>query len=309
METRRLKLEGPSVRGRKVNGPLLREILALVIDGSQKALRLRTQGRSAARGTLPTWIAAATEFMLQIEEGSTILEIELPTLFEAAPEDFRQSQLFPEIDPGIPAVDYLISSIQAALRADTAAPIYDVPFLKFLGRLDNIFHHGVTTIEFQGGDREPQPLLLIDQSSVAKFHQLESRIPRPQHVNVAGNLDTIRYTDRTFVLALSEDQRIRGIAEHCDNLQDYWGKEVLTSGTAHFTVNGLVQRIEADSIRLASSRDLSLFSVTPEPLSRSIAGHELRRPQGLRSGLNAVFGKWPGEESDEEITESLNSLS
>jgi hypothetical protein len=78
METRRLKLEGPNLRGRKVNGPLLREILALVIDGSQKALRLRTQGRSAARGTPPTWIAAATEFMLQIEKGSTILEIESP---------------------------------------------------------------------------------------------------------------------------------------------------------------------------------------------------------------------------------------
>jgi hypothetical protein len=32
-------------------------------------------------------------------------------------------------------------------------------------------------------------------------------------------------------------------------------------------------------------------------------------PQGPRSGINAIFGRWPGDESDEEIMEALERLS
>jgi uncharacterized protein (DUF433 family) len=35
----------------------------------------------------------------------------------------------------------------------------------------------------------------------------------------------------------------------------------------------------------------------------------LRQPQGSRSGVNAVIGRWPGEESDEEIAAALRELS
>jgi hypothetical protein len=309
MLTRQLRLVGPSVFGTKVNGPLLREILIILIDGSQRALRIRTQGRSTARGVLPDWIAAATEFSVEIREGSTVLEIESPSLFEAAPEDFRQAQLFPEIDPTRAAVDYLADSIEAALRDDSRTALYDASFLKFLAKLEGVFNHGVTEVEFRRLDGIPESVLQIQRSSVSQFRQLESRIPRPQRVNVAGKLDTIRHSDRTFVLALSGDQQIRGIAEHCEDLQNLWGKSVLVSGTAHFTVGGCVQRIEADALRLASDRDFSLFSEAPRPVNSPIEPSDLRRIQGPRSGLNAIFGKWPGQESDEKVGEVLDALS
>jgi hypothetical protein len=35
----------------------------------------------------------------------------------------------------------------------------------------------------------------------------------------------------------------------------------------------------------------------------------LDRPQGPDSGLNAVMGKWPGDETDEEILALLEKLS
>jgi hypothetical protein len=35
----------------------------------------------------------------------------------------------------------------------------------------------------------------------------------------------------------------------------------------------------------------------------------LHRPQGPDSGLNAVMGKWPGDETDEEILALLEELS
>jgi hypothetical protein len=35
----------------------------------------------------------------------------------------------------------------------------------------------------------------------------------------------------------------------------------------------------------------------------------LDRPQGPDSGLNAVMGKWPGDETDEEVLAMLEELS
>ena len=309
MLTRRLRLEGPGLSGTWVNGPLLREVLTILIDGSQRALRIRTQGRSTARGALPDWIASATEFSVQIQEGSTVFEIESPSLLDAAPNEFRQDQLFPEIDPTRPAIDYLVDSLEAALREDNRTALYDGPFLKFLSRLEGIFDHGVSNVEFSRVDRQPGTVLQIRSPSISQLRRLESRIPPPQRVNVAGKLDTIRHSDRTFSLSLGGDHQIRGIAEHCEDLQAFWGKDVFVSGTAHFTVSGSVQRIDADSLRLASERDLSLFASEPVPVTRPLEAHELRRPQGPRSGLNAIFGKWPGEESDDEIADVLRALS
>jgi hypothetical protein len=35
----------------------------------------------------------------------------------------------------------------------------------------------------------------------------------------------------------------------------------------------------------------------------------LRKPQGTKSGINAIIGKWPGDETEEEITAILEELS
>jgi hypothetical protein len=48
-------------------------------------------------------------------------------------------------------------------------------------------------------------------------------------------------------------------------------------------------------------------------LSRPIVGDFdpaiLHQPQGPDSGINAIIGKWPGDESDEEILALLEELS
>ena len=54
--------------------------------------------------------------------------------------------------------------------------------------------------------------------------------------------------------------------------------------------------------------------VEAEPLPRSgILGRfdysVLHQPQEPDSGMNAIFGKWPGDESDEEILALLEEMS
>ena len=45
------------------------------------------------------------------------------------------------------------------------------------------------------------------------------------------------------------------------------------------------------------------------PLSRTLDLEALRQPQMADSGVNAVFGRWPGDETDEEIFDALRELS
>lgn len=45
------------------------------------------------------------------------------------------------------------------------------------------------------------------------------------------------------------------------------------------------------------------------PLVRKLDLKALHQPQGPTTGINAIIGKWPGDESDEEILAYLEELS
>lgn len=313
MSKRRVRLTGPGAKGVIVNASLLRDLLTLIIDGSQRALRMRTQGRSTARGTLPRWISAASNMEVQILEGSTVLEIDAPTLLEADPEEFRQRDLFPEIDPELTGVDYLSQSLGAATggRGENA-DLYDKPLLEMFRQFNHVFQHGITSVSIEGRTHHRLNAVRIRQPSLLRIAELELKIPAPQEVVLAGQLDTIRHSDRTFALVSpSTSERIRGIAEseQRDRLQSLWGTKVVVAGVAHFTSEGKVLRLEARSIREAVERDLLKWDVIPEPLEVVPTTSDIRVGQGPRTGLNAIIGRWPGDEPNETIDEALENLS
>lgn len=311
MVKRRVRLEGPGARGIVVNAALLRDLLALILDGSQRALRIRTQGRSTARGTLPRWIAAATQMDVRIVEGSTVLEIDAPTLLEADPEEFGQRDLFPEVDPQLTGLDYLSDSLDAAAEADERG-LYDKPLLELFLDFNRVFEHGIESVSIEGRRHDAPTSVRLKQEDLARFAELETKIPAPQEVNVAGKLDSIRHSDRTFTLLLPHShESIKGIADpaQLERLQGLWGKAVLVSGVAHFAADDRILRIEATSLKDASDRDIELWAFSPKPLGARIAPGDLRVLQGPRTGLNAIIGQWPGEEADEEIERVLEQLS
>jgi hypothetical protein len=313
MPKRRITLAGPGAKGVVVNAALLRDLLGLIIDGSQRALRMRTQGRSTARGTIPRWIAAASDMDVRILEGSTVLEIDVPTLVDADPEEFRQRNLFPEVDPELTGIDYLSESLGAATDASgDKGDLYDKPLLELFRQFDEVFDHGITSFSIEGRQHHRPTTLKLDPQKLARVRELEKRIPLPQEVVLAGHLDTIRHSDWTFTLVSpSASERVKGIAETDAKhmLQTLWGSNVVISGVAHFTPEGKVLRVEASAIRPAAERDLQLWAVTPEPLSRPTPLSTIRMSQGPRTGLNALIGQWPGDESDSVIDTALEQLS
>lgn len=311
MPRRKIELEGPGVEGRRINAALLRDVLTILIDGSQKAVRLRTQGRSTARGPSPAWISASSEFVVEVQEGSTVLEIEAPTLLSADPEAFTQRDLFPDVDPDRTSFDYFVESLSSVVHGGKEPPLVDPPMIHLLSRVNSLFEQGVKGILFTAASDVGPRVLEVRKGDVAQLRSLEKQIPPPEYVRVAGKLDIIRHSDGTFYLALPSGEKVRGIAQGKDleALQHLWGKQVVAAGTAYFSPDGDLLRIEADLIGAASATDTKLWSIVPEPASSPGKKSALRIPQGPRSGLNAIFGKWPGEEDDDALRVALEEAS
>jgi hypothetical protein len=286
--------------------------LKLIVDGSQRAIRMRAEGRSAVRGTLPSWIVRSTAFDVELQPGSTLLAVHTPTLGDADPDQFRQANLFGGLNPDLTAIDYLSASLVGALSGSSDAWAFDRSMLTALRRdLKGLFEEGIATVGFPsapGGNKAVE----VSPLDLPRLSMLERQIPPEQVVRVAGKLDTIRHSDSTFAVFVGDsEEALRGVAERdlAEHLQGLWGKAVVITGTAHFTPEGTLQLIEAESIVPASTKDMELWGIRPQSLNGIEGPASLRLPQGPRTGVNAIFGQWPGDETDEEVDAAVDALS
>lgn len=134
--------------------------------------------------------------------------------------------------------------------------------------------------------------------------------PPPQRARVGGRLDSVCQSDRTFTLVLATGETLPGIAVGVEprDLGPYLGNDVIVTGTAVFRHSGAVHKIEADGVEAADGSN-TLWSRMPVPVFGELDRRTLRRPQGSRSGLSAIIGRWPGDESEEEIAGILQEIS
>jgi hypothetical protein len=188
---------------------------------------------------------------------------------------------------------------------------YDTGLLNELeDGLRRVFGHAVDHMEINDGASTSKPIIL-KPDSVEHVRSLRLQTPEPRRVRVAGRLDTLRHSDRRFKLVLSDGMTVTGIAEEVDDrhLSGLWGQPAVVSGLAVFRPAGTLLRVEADHVTRASDADPEIWSELPEPLDGELDARALRKPQGPRSGVNAIFGKWPGDETDAEIDAVLEEIS
>ena len=300
-----LFLGGPSARGID-HAPLLRDLLDLLVDGCQQATRLHVDGRSTAPGMVPSWLESAAAFDVTAIHGHTI-ELAAPPLADVGGKDLQRHPLFSALPPGKSSLDLLEDSLEDALEGRADSDRYDPPLMATLEGFGRLARHGVEEIQVINGRT-----LRIDRCGIEAIRSLRSRTPQDRRVMVAGKLETIRHSDRAFTLVLPSGEALRGIAtEPIDpsELASLFGKSALVSGYARFRPSGAPLRIEAELIAPASASDVTVFSAAPTPLLQALDARDLRRPQDSRSGVAAIFGKWPGAETDEEVLAALAELS
>jgi len=301
-------LYGAGVAPDRVSAHVFRDLLDVFLEGAERALRFRMEGRSTAKGAPPHWLRSASDFSLVRRadlEASAAL-IEACPLIETMSERFKQGDMFVDLDPRQSPLELFEAALEDALLGNEDSDRFDLGLLRTIERFDNLFSNEIGGVEIINGRT-----IRIDRAAIARVRQISAKAYSAQRVRIAGRLETIRYSDCRFTLVLLDGTTLQGTALELghDALQNHFGRTVVVTGKAVFRASGKPLRIEAESIEIASERDAVIWSSAPKPLLAPHPGRQLREEQRGKMGFGALLGQWPGDESDEELKAAMEAPS
>jgi hypothetical protein len=289
-------------------GSVLRRMKILAVDSVGMGFR----GSSRSRGRRPGWMRRASDVrFVDVSSGpddTTLLHFTAPRFGEVAEAVYRQGQLFgtlpSENDTAFDVMGDMVTDVAKRLRDSDR---FDVGVLQRLESFkEPVFHHGVDEIALLGGRLPDARPPTIDPALADIATSLYQETPAPVRARVAGHLDMIRASDKVFSLILRDGQKVRGIwlGASVGPLRHYLDQDVVVNGMVTYRPSGSVLRIDAEAIDAATHAD-RLFSKLPPPAALTLRRPNLLHPQTASTGMKAVFGKWPGDETDEEVLRTL----
>jgi hypothetical protein len=276
----------------------------------QPCVRMALTGRSAQVGQPPKWLQAAWDVRatgFSHRDLDMVIHLSVPKLGEAAPKVFEQQTLWDEaVKPDETALELMGKLVQDVREQVSNSDSYDAPMLSRLNGWNGLLESKIRTIILPtAGMRYPNSIL--DQSVMAGARALGSRIPMERQVRVVGRIDMVRYSTRSMGLRLDSGDEVRCaiVNEEINELKDYVNKEVTILGKAIYRPSGSVLRLDVEQI-LETTVGREQFSQVP--LSLNAKPRSERRAQTVKTGVAAVFGAWPGEETDDELLAALTEL-
>ncbi|HEY1683170.1 MAG TPA: hypothetical protein VGG19_00275 [Tepidisphaeraceae bacterium] len=289
-------------------GSVLRRMKSLAIDSVGMGFR----GSSRIRGRRPDWMRQASDVrFVGISAGtndSTLLHFNAPRFGDVADEVYTQGQLFgglpSESDTAFDVMGDIVTDI-AKHRRDSDR--FDIGVLQHLERFkEPVFHHGVDDISIMGGRLSAEHPPRINSALTDIATSLYQETPVPVRARVMGHLDMIRASDKVFSLILNNGTKVRGIwlGATVAPLRQHLDQDVIINGMVTYRPSGGVLRIDAETVDTAASAD-RLFSKLPAPSGLTLRRTHLLQPQSASLGMKAVFGQWPGDETDEEVLRTL----
>lgn len=272
------------------------------------ALRNRSSLRNG-----PKWLAKAGDirFVDHGGNGTSVLYFEAPTLKEAAQELYEQGEFWPSRPDGDDTGFDLLGDVLADVTAtNDDSDHFDPALLKRLLRFARFFKGPFQEIDLTSRRYDAHHPARITAATLETVRAFLGETPAPRRVRLVGRLDMIRVSTQTFAVRLDTGEDIPGVLADgtIDQAKTLLDRRVLILGKAIFRASGRVLRINADSIMLGEGEP-SLWSRVPKAGAFSLDSDKLRKPQGPRSGMAAILGKWPGNETEEELQASLERLS
>jgi hypothetical protein len=241
-----------------------------------------------------------------------VLHYELPTFGEAGPELYRQPELFPNRLPApewtaFDALAWVLEHANAGI-ADSAR--YDRALLHSLGAFRSVLNTELTEVSFV--DRRPNvaALAVLNRATTETARRLSYETPASRSVRVAGRLDMLRVSTQSFALELDDGGEVGGVLADGDvgTLSELLNCRVLVHGKAVYRPSGALLRLDADLV-VDGANEASIWSRVPAPLDRGGSANRYRKLQTSSTGVNAFFGSWPGDETDEELLAALHDMS
>jgi hypothetical protein len=293
------------------NGKIDFQRLVFIAQGLRKisegALQIRLRGVSLTTGRKKVSLEDALKISLTgIKKGSTILNLESvqfsKTLGSFQTDLFRQEaqRQLPEQTP----LSLFIKTFQDAMSVNIKDhEMLDKPLLKELKQFKKAFldRNEVFIISNQGSMTE----LELKCEDFKKIKTLEEDIPDSKPIILNGVVEELIYS-KLKVRILTREGIVDGFLSDdldSENIAKWWGKEITITGTAHYKPGGK-SVIEIQRIFEPSVGDV-YFSKKPK--SETV---EQQIERQLREGKKAnplpdIVGKWPGDETLEELLDML----
>lgn len=287
--------------------------LAEIPVAVQQSISMALRNRSSTPGRHPQWLDRASDIRFVDHEGNgeVTLYFEAPTLGEAAHEVYQQSELWPsrpdENDTGFDLLGDVLTDMSAN-NADSDH--FDTTLLRRLLRFKRVFLGPYNEIDITSRRFKKQNPARMSSSTLETAEGLLGCTPAASRVRIVGTLDMIRVSTQSFGLRLDGGEEVRGVLPDgtIEEVKQLLNRRVLLLGKAVYRASGRLLRVDAESVTLGENEP-ALWSKMPQPGSSRIDPSRLRKPQGPRSGMAAIMGRWPGDESDDDITAALEKLS
>lgn len=278
---------------------------------------MRFRHASRIKGRRPDWLRDIADLNpLDIQDAgdnAKIVVLQAPRLGVAAAEVYRDRGLFDTFPrESETAIDILTQTVSVIAARNAASEWYDTDLLRRVESFDTVFkRQGVSTVgigTFEGPSASLLPSATIDETTVDAAESLHRQSPKSRRVRLAGKLDMLRNSDRAFDLLLEDGSRVRGIWEDdIGAIKDLFQKEVVVDALAVFRPSGSLLRIEAGGMEEAGSGD-AFFSKLPKPLPARFNLRDSHQAQAANTGLAAIYGRWPGDETEEELLSALKAI-
>jgi hypothetical protein len=238
-------------------------------------------------------------------DGNTILTFDADN-FQNIPVQldlFKEKQALNTLTP----MALVIKTFNAALSEEEDKNLLDEPLLDELLKFKKFFHTDTEKVLLS--NRSTIPEIEFSRKEIDRIESLFKIIPQPEKTVVAGMIDEMKFSKEQVVLTTSDNKKIVVIVSKklFDELKNYFGKEIAISGMAHFKPGGQLSFVKMESFG-EPGKAAKILSRKPDKMTmqQQIA---LQLREGKKPNpIDEIFGKWPGNETDEEFDRMLKDL-
>ncbi len=230
---------------------------------------------------------------------------------EAAPELYEQQEFWPtRPDPGNTGLDLLGDVVRDVAARNEDSDRFDKGLLGYLAGFKNVLDGDFREIRLGMHRQVSAAPAVISPQVILTAQEFRAATPLPQRVRVVGTLDMVRASTQSFALHLDDGQEVRGVlvSGSVVDAAAQLNRRVLVLGRAVYRASGRLLRVDADEITAAEGES-SVWSRVPRPGAGSSTSPNTENRKARSRASGAILGRWPGDETDEEIREALERLS
>lgn len=306
-----IKLQGLKTAPGSISIYALKDLSSILVENTERALRLAVEGYSLKKGQPPKWLKDAVNFNItKLSKGSTLIDIEAPELSEVAADQIEQQNLWIAVPkPQDTALTIWANSFNKAIAEDTESDIYDRDLLNSFYGFNEFIEKYSATIEINSNQDRRISRMSINEKELSKIKRLTSTIPESRKIILSAKIDVIEHKNGRFKLNLENGETIQGEIDRqlldLEIMRDHWGKKVTVRGIADFKANGKMRFIKADMLKPFDDYEKPFedYLIYEEP--KEIVHHIIKEKPKV-SPLQEIWGKWPSDESIEQILDELD---